>query len=71
MTSDPVERGTELAGAARAGDRRALARLLTQIENRTPAAEVALRLLYPEAGARTWSGSPARPGRASRPSSRR
>ena len=62
MTSDPVERGTELAGAARAGDRRALARLLTQIENRTPAAEVALRLLYPQAGRAHLVGITGPPG---------
>jgi LAO/AO transport system kinase len=43
-------RGAELADAALAGDRRALARLLTAIENRTPAPEVALRRLYPKAG---------------------
>ena len=35
---------------ARAGDRRALARLLTAVENRTPLAEPALRRLYPQAG---------------------
>ena len=39
-----------LAEAAIAGDRRALARLLTAVENRTPLAESALRLLYPRAG---------------------
>jgi LAO/AO transport system kinase len=33
-----------------AGDRRALARLLTAVENRTPLAEAALRQLYPTAG---------------------
>jgi LAO/AO transport system kinase len=43
-------RATELAAAAIAGDRRALARLLTAIENRTPVAEPALRELYPRAG---------------------
>ena len=41
---------TELAEAAMAGDRRALAKLLTAVENRTPTAEVALRRLYPVAG---------------------
>jgi len=39
-----------LVDAALAGDRRALARILTAVENRTPAAEVALRRLYPLAG---------------------
>ena len=39
-----------LADAAVGGDRRALARLLTAVENRTPLAETALRQLYPQAG---------------------
>jgi LAO/AO transport system kinase len=39
-----------LADAANAGDRRALARLLTAVENRTPLAEAAMRRLYPSAG---------------------
>jgi GTPase len=39
-----------LADAAVAGDRLALARLLTAVENRTPLAEAALRRLYPRAG---------------------
>ncbi len=39
-----------LVDAALAGDRRALARLLTAVENRTPTAESALRRLYPLAG---------------------
>jgi LAO/AO transport system kinase len=39
-----------LADAAIAGDRLALARLLTAVENRTPLAEAALRRLYPRAG---------------------
>jgi LAO/AO transport system kinase len=39
-----------LADAAVAGDRLALARLLTAVENRTPLAEAALRRLYPKAG---------------------
>src|ERR671910_881321 len=43
-------RATELAESAIAGDRRALARLLTAVENRSPLAEVALRRLYPLAG---------------------
>ncbi len=40
----------ELVDAALASDRRALARLLTAIENRTSVAEAALRRLYPLAG---------------------
>ena len=48
--TDPSTRAIELADAARAGDRRALARLLTAVENRTPVAEAAMRRLYPLAG---------------------
>jgi len=40
----------ELTEAAVTGDRRALARLLTAVENRTPLAEAAMRRLYPRAG---------------------
>jgi LAO/AO transport system kinase len=43
-------RAAELSDAAVAGDRLALARLLTAVENRTPVAEAALRRLYPRAG---------------------
>jgi LAO/AO transport system kinase len=49
-TPDPSARAIELADAARAGDRRSLARLLTAVENRTPVAEAAMRRLYPLAG---------------------
>jgi LAO/AO transport system kinase len=45
-----AERATSLCEAALAGDRRALARLLTAVENRTPLAEAALRRFYPLAG---------------------
>ncbi len=41
---------TTLTQSAVAGDRRALARLLTAVENRTSIAEAALRELYPKAG---------------------
>jgi GTPase len=47
---EPTVRATELAEAALGGDRRALARLLTSVENRTPVAEAAMRQLYPRAG---------------------
>ena len=40
----------ELCDAALSGDRRALARLLTAVENRTPLAEAAMRRFYPMAG---------------------
>ena len=43
-------RAAALSAAARGGDRRSLARLLTELENRTPVAELALRSLYPLAG---------------------
>ena len=45
-----TERAHELVAAATGGDRRALARLLTAVENRTAVAEPALRELYPLAG---------------------
>jgi LAO/AO transport system kinase len=49
----PAARPTDpdaLVDAALAGDRLALARILTGVENRTPVAESALRRLYPMAG---------------------
>ena len=49
-TNRSAEGATALADAAVAGDRRALARLLTAVENRTPLAEDALRQLYAKAG---------------------
>jgi GTPase len=49
-TPRSAESATALADAAVAGDRRALARLLTAVENRTSLAEDALRQLYPKAG---------------------
>ncbi len=61
-TEDPTERGSALAEAALAGDRRALARLLTEVENRTPVAEPALRLLYPRAGRAHLVGITGPPG---------
>jgi LAO/AO transport system kinase len=47
---EPTVRATELAEAALGGDRRALARLLTAVENRSSVAEAAMRALYPRAG---------------------
>jgi LAO/AO transport system kinase len=52
----------ELVDAALAGDRRALARILTAVENRTPVAEVALRRLYPLAGKAHLVGITGPPG---------
>jgi LAO/AO transport system kinase len=51
-----------LAERARNGDRRALARLLTQVENRTSAGEAALRTLYPVAGKAHLVGVTGAPG---------
>jgi LAO/AO transport system kinase len=51
-----------LADAAVAGDRRALARILTAVENRTPLAEAALRRLYPKAGSAHLVGITGPPG---------
>jgi LAO/AO transport system kinase len=51
-----------LADAALAGDRRALARLLTAVENRTPVAEAAMRRLYPLAGRAHLVGITGPPG---------
>ncbi len=51
-----------LAERARQGDRRALARLLTEVENRTAAGEQALRELYPLAGRAHLVGVTGAPG---------
>ena len=59
---DPVGRASELTDAALAGDRRALARLLTAVENRTAVGEVALRTLYPRAGRAHLVGITGAPG---------
>ncbi len=62
MAVDATTRARELAGAAVEGDRLALARLLTAVENRTPLAEAALRELYPRAGAAHLVGITGPPG---------
>ncbi|MFZ5855140.1 MAG: methylmalonyl Co-A mutase-associated GTPase MeaB [Chloroflexota bacterium] len=59
---EPAARATELCDAALAGDRRALARLLTAVENRTAVAEAALRRLYPLAGRAHLVGITGPPG---------
>jgi LAO/AO transport system kinase len=51
-----------LAERTRAGDRRALARLLSEVENQTATAERALRLLYREAGKAHLVGVTGPPG---------
>jgi LAO/AO transport system kinase len=58
----PKTRAAELTAAALAGDRRALARLLTAVENRTRVAEAALRELYPKAGRAHLVGITGPPG---------
>ncbi|MBF8290616.1 MAG: hypothetical protein HW391_1584 [Chloroflexi bacterium] len=60
--ADPAVRALELATAALEGDRRALARLLTAVENRTPVGEAALRTLYPKAGRAHLVGVTGAPG---------
>jgi LAO/AO transport system kinase len=55
-------RGEGLAERTRAGDRRALARLLSEVEDRTGAAEAALRVLYPLAGSAHLVGVTGAPG---------
>ena len=59
---EPAARAHELVDAARHGDRRALARLLTAVENRTAIAEPALRELYPLAGGAHIVGITGPPG---------
>jgi LAO/AO transport system kinase len=60
--ADAASRAVELADAALQGDRRALARLLTAVENRTEVGEVALRRLYPTAGRAHLVGITGPPG---------
>ncbi len=60
--ADPASRATELVDAAIAGDRLALARLLTAVENRNAIAEAALRQLYPRAGRAHLVGITGPPG---------
>ncbi len=55
-------RADALVDSALAGDRRALARILTAVENRTPLAEVALRRMYPLAGKAHLVGITGPPG---------
>jgi LAO/AO transport system kinase len=57
-----AERAAALCDAARSGDRRALARLLTAVENHTEVAEHALRRLYPLAGGAHIVGITGPPG---------
>jgi len=61
-TTPAAERGRDLADRARAGERRALARLLTEVEDRSAVGEAALRGLYPLAGAAHLVGVTGAPG---------
>ena len=56
------DRAASLAHAAIRGDRRALARLLTAVENRSSVAEAAMRRLYPMAGSAHLVGITGPPG---------
>jgi LAO/AO transport system kinase len=62
VTDRPAGAPSDLATAAVEGDRRALARLLTAVENRTPVAEAAMRALYPSAGRAHLVGITGPPG---------
>jgi LAO/AO transport system kinase len=62
VTPDATARAASLTDAAVAGDRLALARLLTAVENRTPVAEAAMRRLYPKAGGAHLVGITGPPG---------
>ena len=62
MAVDAAARAVALSEAAIDGDRLALARLLTAVENHTPVAESALRRLYPMAGRAHLVGITGPPG---------
>jgi LAO/AO transport system kinase len=62
VVADAAGRAAALADAAVGGDRLALARLLTAVENRTAVAEAALRRLYPTAGRAHLVGITGPPG---------
>ena len=57
-----AERAAGLVQGTTGGDRLALARLLTHVENRTPVAEAAMRALYPLAGRSHLVGITGPPG---------
>ncbi len=59
---DATHEAARLVRAATSGDRLALARLLTAVENRTPVAEAAMRTLYPLAGRAHLVGITGPPG---------
>ena len=61
-TPDPAARAAGLADAAVAGDRRALARLLTAVEMSSPVGEAAVRILHTRAGRAHVVGVTGAPG---------
>jgi LAO/AO transport system kinase len=60
--SETTLQGNSLAEAARKGDRLALARLLTQVENETPTGQAALDALFPFTGEAHLVGITGSPG---------
>jgi LAO/AO transport system kinase len=62
VTGGSTGTAATLAERARSGDRRAVARLLTEVENRTRKGEEALRALYPLAGGAHLVGITGAPG---------
>ena len=60
--TEAANEAARLVRAATSGDRLALARLLTAVENRTPVAEAAMRILYPLAGRAHLVGITGPPG---------
>jgi LAO/AO transport system kinase len=62
LPAETATRAARLADSAVGGDRGALARLLTAVENRTPVAEAALRSLYQKAGRAHLVGITGPPG---------
>jgi len=62
VTPDASALAGEMVSKALDGDRLALARLLTAVENRTPVAEAAMRELYPKAGRAHLVGITGPPG---------
>ena len=62
MGEAPGSRADRLVQAALGGDRLAIAKLLTAVENRTPVAEAAMRRLYPLAGTAHLVGITGPPG---------
>jgi LAO/AO transport system kinase len=62
VTADAGARATALTDAAVTGDRLALSRLLTAVEDRSPIAEAALRHLFPMAGRAHLVGITGPPG---------